>query len=775
MCKQMIFRPPTILLTVAASATMLLGCFKEPTGPEAVESLAPPGRLVVSSSADTLNAIGHELQLYVLRQDLDGNSLPGTAVTWRSANPEVATVDENGRVVSRGIGAALVVVACTACNDIPDTASVWVRQVVAHTSLKPEAATLARGFAGRLRAVAADSNNVKIKGASYTWSSSEPGVASVTDGTVDALSVGTTMIDVSVGEEQATAWITVVATSPTVASVDVTPADTTLYTGETAQLIATAEDASGVAILGLSFAWASSDSSVVQVSQGVIEAVSTGQAEITATGGGLTASAVVTVIPPPPPPDFVLPAFPGAEGYGAGALNDCDRGSPHVFAVTNLADAGPGSFRQAMANAEVAPNGELKVIVFRVAGYIDSSSAVQFAGNCLYIAGQTAPGDGVTLRRRGLEFHRNPRDIVIRYLRIRLGTTGGQFNGILVRQGTNYILDHLSLSWSPETHLRFSRTPISRSGPIHYVTIQRSLLGESLSAHPTAIQIGGEPDTDDGGAVAGWRENTHYSVHHNALVSNSHRNPNARGLYVNVINNVVHNWNLDAGQTGRGAVVDFINNFTQKGPMSSGDKAPFGVATGHVLDAPFYKPSIYAVGNLSLGGGVHSDQNTNPNADNWEGSTGIVDWYQNDSVQESVTQFRRDFRLDFMVPPPEIPVTIQNPYDALDSVLDDVGANVGLNCSGGWIPRDDGVDGRLLQEIRDGGGWADRPGPDHENAVGGFPTLTPGTPCTDSDGDGMPDEWETANGLDPNNSGDAGRIGRDGYSYLEHFLNGTNP
>ncbi len=766
------------LLTLALYATMLGACFQTPTDPE--ETTAPqatPGFLVLSSSADTLNALGQRRQFSVRRLDGDGNVLPATAIEWRSANPEVASVDEMGGVVSKSVGATMIVVACAGCNDVPDTASILVRQVVASASLVPEAATLAQGYAGQLRAVASDSNDVQIPDVDFTWSSSEPSVASVSSGRVEGLSLGTAMIDASVAGKNATSWVTVVSTNPPVASITVSPSDTSIATGDAVQFEATAKDASGVAVLGLTFDWSVSDSSVAAVSGGVVEGLSSGLITVTASLNGVSGSAQLTVLPPPPPPSPVIPAFPGAEGYGATTLSSCDRNDLHVFAVTNHDDGGPGSFRQAMANVEGAPDGALKVIVFRVAGYIEISSDITSRATCLYIAGQTAPGDGVTLRgRRGLEFRYSAHDIVIRYMRFRMGWYTSEDDGqtpILVRVGSNYVLDHNSFSWGAGVLTRFTSTYVNGSGPINHVSVQRNFYGESFSNHPTGLQFGGMPKVDSAGVEAGWKRLTRYSAHHNLFASVHHRNPNLQSPYGESINNVIHNWALDAGQTGREVYVDFVNNYTQKGPMSKSSYYPIEINQADVLDHPYYTPSIYAAGNVAFGGSQHEDQNTSPGADNWTGSSQVVSWYQGEPHRDPIPQYRRDFRIDQLIGAAQYPVTVESALDAWDSVLSDVGANKGLSCDGTWVERPDAVDLRLISEVRAGIGVGESP--NNEDQLGGFPNLQTGTPCDDSDGDGMPDVWEVANSLNPNNPADAGWLGAMGYTYLEHFLNGTQP
>src|SRR5690606_3354072 len=310
-------------------------------------------------------------------------------------------------------------------------------------------------------------------------------------------------------------------------------------------------------------------------------------------------------VQPPAPPiapwNGLTPAFPGAEGFAATAPRSCERSRPHVFTVDDRGDSGPGTFREAMARAEKAHDNELKVIVFRVGGYIHlRSGGVSFSGNCLYVAGQTAPGDGVTLRGHRLEFDGKARDIVLRYFRVRVGHDTGDREAILVRKGERYIFDHLSLSWSDGSLLRFTRTPIGRSGVMSDISVQHSLLGESLAKHPTAISIGGEPKPDKPNPA--WKDHMRYSIHNNALISNNHRNGEVRGLDTELINNVVHNWSLDAGSAGYGAEVDWVNNYFQKGPMSRSGYVPIGISTSFVTGAPFLIPSLHIVGNVSLGG-----------------------------------------------------------------------------------------------------------------------------------------------------------------------------
>jgi hypothetical protein len=160
----------------------------------------------------------------------------------------------------------------------------------------------------------------------------------------------------------------------------------------------------------------------------------------------------------------VVPAFPGAEG--AGALTPGGRGG-RVLAVTNLADDGPGSFRNAVEAA--GP----RVIVFRVSGIIDLRSDIVVRNSRLTIAGQSAPGDGICLRGRSLRIE-GAEDIVVRYLRIRPGAGAGvPLDGIEVRNSRNVIIDHCSISWTVDEALNTWHG-------VENLTVQWCLIAEPL-------------------------------------------------------------------------------------------------------------------------------------------------------------------------------------------------------------------------------------------------------------------------------------------------------
>ncbi len=162
-------------------------------------------------------------------------------------------------------------------------------------------------------------------------------------------------------------------------------------------------------------------------------------------------------------------AFPGAEGFGKYAIGGRN-GS--VYHVTNLNDSGNGSLRDAVSQ----PN---RIVVFDTAGVIQLKSRLVFSRN-LYVAGQTAPGEGIVVYGDGVSFS-GASDIIVRYMRFRMGkngTSGADAAGIA--NGTNMIFDHVSVSWGLDE--TFSISPDNK-GDLGNITIQNSIIGQGLLTH----------------------------------------------------------------------------------------------------------------------------------------------------------------------------------------------------------------------------------------------------------------------------------------------------
>jgi pectate lyase len=424
-----------------------------------------------------------------------------------------------------------------------------------------------------------------------------------------------------------------------------------------------------------------------------------------------------------------VPAFPGAEGFGAKASGG--RGG-RVIAVANLADSGPGSLR-----AAVDEKGS-RTIVFRVSGNIALNSSIKVRNGDVTIAGQTAPGGGICLQNYGLDLA-GATNVVIRYLRVRPGDSSGQgLDALGGRSGENIIIDHCSMSWSIDEC-------VSIYGGARNVTVQWCLISESLyqSVHTKGHH-------GFGGIWGG--QNT--SWHHNLLAHHSSRNPRIPGKnreqLVDLRNNVIYNWGYNSCYGGDGDVrVNLINNVYKPGPATRQ-----GVRARVANPSPGETPNNWWIaGNLVLG----SPETT---ADNWLG------------VHPSGQLSARDYRAS---KPFEVAVvTTQSAEDAFESVLKKAGA---------ILPRRDLVDTRISDEARtgtarfgesyEGGGKGIIDSP---QTVGGWPELQATAAPLDSDADGMPDAWETRFGLDPHLASDNSQDrDQDGYSNLEEYLNGTDP
>ena len=413
-----------------------------------------------------------------------------------------------------------------------------------------------------------------------------------------------------------------------------------------------------------------------------------------------------------------LPAFPGAEGYGS--LTPGGRGGK-VIAVTNLNASGPGSL-QAACDAE-GP----RIVVFKVAGTIDGD--VKIKRDHITIAGQSAPGAGITIKGNlGIDAN----DVVVRYIRVRTDHEGDAVGG---RYRKNIILDHVSASWSSDEVLSLYHN--------EDVTIQWCMITEACAKADGSHRFGGI-----------WGNNRG-TYHHNLIAHNDSRNPRwASGCGHNDYrNNVLFNWGYESSYGGEAqqkgdrrippvafSTINMVANYYKPGPATrsevkariakpsgrgDGDVGSWHVATNHVVGSP--------------------DTTT----DNWLGMAG-----------DSFKKLKEPWKA--------MPIHQQSPQDAYLAVLDHAG------CS---LPKRDPVDVRIIKEVRDGTATHGKNGIiDKPDDVGGWPDLKSGTAPADSDGDGMPDEWETKYRLDPKDPGDATQDkDRDGYTSVEEYLNGTDP
>jgi autotransporter-associated beta strand protein len=395
-----------------------------------------------------------------------------------------------------------------------------------------------------------------------------------------------------------------------------------------------------------------------------------------------------------------LPAFPGAAGFGANARGG--RGGS-VYIVTNLNDSGPGSFRDAVSQ----PN---RYVVFAVGGVIRINSRISVAPN-LTIAGQTAPGEGITIYGNGLSFS-NANNTVARYLRVRMGVVGDSgADAVTIAQGDNMIFDHVSVSWGRDE-------TFSVSGTASNITVQDSIIAQGLFSH----SAGGLMETSGG-----------MSIVRCLYIDNTTRNPKVKGVN-EFVNNVVYNWGTGGGYIlGDSAGQSFVNvieNYYVNGPSTGIQPFTRGNLNFH----------IYAQNN-------YHDDNLNGRLDGsvvpQSGYT-TVDWITTPFPYPTVGGLN-------VMPAPE----------AYDHVI----ANAGTS-----LVRDR-VDLRLIEEAQSLGALGQIISNENDPPMNGPGPVAGGRAPADADLDGMPDYWEIAAGLNPNLADHNGDADGNGYTNLEDYLN----
>ena len=412
-----------------------------------------------------------------------------------------------------------------------------------------------------------------------------------------------------------------------------------------------------------------------------------------------------------------IPAFPGAEGYGAVSVGGR---SGAVYEVTSLEPTGPGSL-----DAAIGASGP-RTVVFRVSGTIEGNFKIK--NDNITIAGQTAPGDGICIKG-SLGVGAN--DVIIRYIRVRVNPAVGEVDVVSGRYNKNIILDHVSVSWSSDEILSLYHN--------ENVTIQWCMITEACAKFKNGKNTGHR--------FGGIWGNNYGTYHHNLIANNDSRNPRwASGCkYNDYRNNVIYNWGYnscyggEAQQKGKEdwsfTTINMIANYYKPGPATK-DNVKRRIAEPSARKGE-NKGSWYVADN-------YVDGYPEVTADNWLG----VDGDEYDKMSE---------------PWNAMSINQQTPQDAYEAVLEHVG------CS---LPNRDSIDKRIIEEVRTGTATFGNHGiittPDD---VGGWPDLKSAPAPVDTDKDGMPDEWETAHNLNSKNADDRNdyTISTD-YTNLEVYL-----
>ncbi len=432
-------------------------------------------------------------------------------------------------------------------------------------------------------------------------------------------------------------------------------------------------------------------------------------------GGGASDSTTAEVC------DGELPAFPGAEGFGCSTPGG--RGG-RVLVVTTLNDDGPGSLRSALEAS--GP----RFVVFEVSGTIDVREQIVIDDPYLTVAGQTAPGGGITLRAAAGNTNGlvdiSAHDVVLRFLRFRTGAqpgvSGEDLDGINIWRETGHhvIIDHNSFSWAVDEN-------VSTWDDAHTITFSWNIIAQGLreSTHP-------DGEHSKGLLVSGDATGD-ISVHHNLFIHNTARNPQVSSPgRVQIVNNVIFNYGDSALQTSNpyGAPqVDIVGNYFQAGPDSDPDR--YEIDAYPIEDAESW--SLHVEGNV--------------------GPHGTSD----DSQTDLVSPEDRSLLVDD-APEGLTAITTTSASQALEDVLSGAGVR---------LPYLDPVDEQMIDDVRDerGGMIND------ESEVGGWPTLPSAEPPADADSDGMPDSWEAEHRLDPKTDDSADDADGNGYTNIEEYVN----
>ena len=433
-------------------------------------------------------------------------------------------------------------------------------------------------------------------------------------------------------------------------------------------------------------------------------------------------------------------AFPGAEGYGKYTTGG--RGG-RVITVTNLNDSGEGSLR-----AAVEQKGP-RIVVFAVDGTIELKSPLRINNDSITSAGQSAPGDGICLKDYSLVV--NASNVIVRYIRVRVGDRHNRDSDGLGcgRYGQkNVILDHLSVSWSIDECLSIYKT--------ENLTVQWCLVSHSLNR---SVHTKGSHGF--GGIWGGYKA----TFHHNMLANHASRNPRFASVdgtkWVDYRNNVVYNWGFKTAYGGgHHGEINMVNNYYKPGPASEHHRLLDVAADG--------TGRYYVAGNVMEGDDAVTADNRSgvsdrpglqyvPTQKNARKTRGI-------SPEAIPTEGEKSRSCLVDTPFPYEPIDEDTPAEAYRRILASVGCSLSR----------DTYDSEVLRQVKEGIGTFGKNGIINTPAdAGGWPELKKGKALPDSDGDGMPDAWELAHGLNPNDAADAAAYSLDkSFTNIEMYLNG---
>lgn len=437
----------------------------------------------------------------------------------------------------------------------------------------------------------------------------------------------------------------------------------------------------------------------------------------------------------------LIKAFPGAVGGGSYATGG--RGGTVVH-VTNLNDSGTGSFRDAVSQ----PN---RIVVFDVSGTIELKKDVVVSSN-VTIAGQTAPGGaGITLKNFKLGL--GGENCIVRFISSRPGERGtnADYDAWGGANGANSIVDHCSLGWANDEQWGLY-------SKCDNLTVQYSVIGpsNSFSYHSKGIH---------GFGIMLGRANVTWD--HNLIVHNVSRNYRGKVTDQNAsdfTNNVIYNWGY---QTAYGTIahVNYAGNTLKLGPSTNGGAHYIQVSNDD-------KFKVFLEGNriLNMDDSVWNGENANWSAISFK--TG---------KSEATTRSDSHFPVMSNGVDVSAALTLESAADAYNHVIDHAGNGITSDTR-------TAIDQQVAYETRTGTGYLTGARPYSEandsqkatidkykiqcGVTYEYPSPVLNKTITDSDNDGMPDDWELARGLNPKDPSDVnGDYCGQGYTNIEYYLN----
>lgn len=432
-------------------------------------------------------------------------------------------------------------------------------------------------------------------------------------------------------------------------------------------------------------------------------------------------------------------AFPEATGFGRYTTGARGAANPQIYLVTNLNDSGAGSFRDAVSQPG-------RFVIFKVGGIINLQSVVAVPSNTT-IAGQTAPGEGIVFLGPRVSYS-GANNTISRYIRHRYGGTAQNQDASGIANGANIILDHMTFTWG--TDEVFSVNWDNNGIAPDNITIQNSIIGQGLHRHNHSA--GGLMQPPPGGKI---------SLIGNLYISNKTRNNKVKGIN-EFVNNVVYNWGnygntyghtqsgeayIMGGDSAGASYANIINNYFIGGPNTSG-----------TVTTPF------SVGNASFnlyGSGNYFDNNKNGILDGTLVPQDLTGYPVGDATAIQATSY--DYPM-------------KNPTLTAQAAFDNIVAGVGAS-----YPRRDQVDQLMISDLVSKGTTATYVYVQTDLTTqfgftnGGAGHVYGAPAPLDTDNDGMPDAWETANGLNPNVA-DALAVSTSNAPYLniEVYINGLH-